>query len=73
MFWLSKRAFAKILFHSSGSTARLLNLERYNREDGSWTVILRRVATFDVQSQFMYASIYKSDHPASEVSANILS
>ncbi|GFN84347.1 sortilin-like [Plakobranchus ocellatus] len=43
----------------------LVDLQRYNRKTDNWDTILKRITKFDIQGQFMYASIFKSEHPAS--------
>ncbi|CAL1538547.1 unnamed protein product [Lymnaea stagnalis] len=41
-------------------------LERYNSETGEWKEILKRVVVFEIQDKFMYASIFKSEHPSNQ-------
>ena len=50
-----------------GQPPTLLDLERYDSTTKTWSTILKRVALFDIQKQFMYASVYKSETPRSEV------
>ncbi|XP_059173686.1 sortilin-like [Physella acuta] len=41
----------------------ILDLQRYDSRSNTWKTILKRVAVFDVQDKFIYASIYKSENP----------
>ena len=47
----------------------MYNLLKVNvdRETDKGTILLKRVVTFGIQGKFLYASIFKDEHPSSSV------
>ncbi|BFZ08463.1 hypothetical protein BsWGS_11502 [Bradybaena similaris] len=45
---------------------QMMDLERYDSATSSWKTILKRVVLFNVEDKFIYASIFKSEHPKTQ-------
>ncbi|CAG5136712.1 unnamed protein product, partial [Candidula unifasciata] len=50
----------------------MMTLERYDSETSSWKTLLKRVVLFNVEDKFIYASLFKSENPKTQIDERLM-